>query len=101
MKILNQINDLTDDLSDEELVRDAMLKGCKKIIILTQELKEAKSYKADAERYRLLAKLVDIGDWSCSYSVIRDSYGRIDEFYMSDKNHMDKTIDQAMKESKK
>ena len=52
MNILNKINDLTDDWSDEELVRDAMLKACKKIISLTEELKEAQSYKADAEYYR-------------------------------------------------
>ena len=54
MKILNQIHALTGDWSDGELVRDAMLKGCKKILSLMEELKEAQSYKADAERYQYL-----------------------------------------------
>ena len=68
------------------------------IRLLQNQLAEAQSYKADAERYRWLAKWVDIGEWFCGYGVIKDGYGITDDFYMDDKKHMDEAIDQAMKE---
>ena len=64
---------------------------------LKAELTHAQTYKADAERYRCLAQHVDFGDWFCGYSVIKNSYGKTEDFYMDDKKHMDETIDKAMK----
>ena len=66
---------------------------------LTQAQTQAQTYKDDAERYRRLAEHVDFGDWFCGYSVIKDSYGQTDAFYMDDKIDMDEMIDKASKES--
>ena len=94
MKILNQIHALTGDWSDGELVHDTMIDAGDMIVSLMKELSEAQSYKADAERYMLLAKEVDFGTWFCGF--VRDE----DEIYMDSKKHMDEAIDQAMKEIK-
>ena len=67
------------------------------IAILKAELTHAQSYKDDAERYRCLAQHVDFGDWFCGYSVIKNSYGKTDDFYMGDKKHMDEVIDKVLK----
>ena len=84
MKILNKINDLTtDDWSDEELVRDTMLKACKKIVSLMEELKEAQTYKADAEYYRWIRE-----NWQ-KFLAIVDSWPI---------SRLEEGIEQAMRE---
>ena len=100
MGILNKIGELSDDWSDAELVHATMLEAGDKIVSLMEELKEAQSYKDDAECYRCLAEHVDFGDWFCGYSIIKDSYGATEDFYMEDKKDMDKTIYKYMKVKK-
>ena len=80
------------DLTDEKLVRDAMLEACKKILSLMEQLKEAQIYKADAERYQVLKKVV-----YPNYFVVNMNIGH--DWIEVNNKELDEVIDQAMNES--
>ena len=98
MKILNQIHDLTGDWSDGELVHDTMIEAGEMIVSLMKELKETQSYKADAERYKIIRNLYTKN--SDSWTKQEKSIYRIISTEDTNNRRFDETIDQAMKEGK-
>jgi hypothetical protein len=54
---------------------------------------ELEKLRRDAERYRRLGLLVEVGSWSAGMHVIKDKWGATEDTFIDDRAHLNELLD--------